>query len=93
MTRTTGSYRTTIVGDEKVRSFIPHPLPPKRPVLRIEGELADLQAGAASALERLELAGAMVPSPNWFLYGFVRKEALLVGLAEIGSSLREFDYY
>jgi len=46
-------------------------------VLRVEGELAERHAEAASAVSRLEVAGAMVPSPDWFLYGFVRKEAVV----------------
>ena len=77
MTRATGIYRTREVGGEKVRAFVPHRLPPKRPVLRVEGELAERHAEAASAVSRLEVAGAMVPSPDWFLYGFVRKEAVV----------------
>lgn len=77
MTRTTGTYRTTVVGGEKVLAFVPHPLPPKRPILRIEGELAQCHAEAVAAVGRLEVAGAMVPSPDWFLYGFVRKEAVV----------------
>jgi Fic family protein len=77
MARTTGTYSTTIAGGEKVRAFIPHPLPPKRPILRIEGDLAQQHAEAVAAIGRLEVAGAMVPSPDWFLYGFVRKEAVV----------------
>ncbi|MCP4786573.1 MAG: Fic family protein [Fuerstiella sp.] len=77
MTRTTGTYSTTEVTGEKVRAFVPHALPPRRPVLRVEGELAERHADAASAVSRLEVAGAMVPSPDWFLYGFVRKEAVV----------------
>lgn len=77
MTRTTGKYRTTIVGNEKVKAFIPHPLPPRNPPLLIEGELAALHAEALTAIGRLGVAGAMVPSANWFLYGFVRKEAVI----------------
>jgi len=77
MTRTTGTYRTREVGGERIRAFVPHPLPPKRPILRVEGELAERHAEAASAVSRLEVAGAMVPSPDWFLYGFVRKEAVV----------------
>lgn len=65
------------MGNETVRAFIPHPLPPKRPVLRIEGGLADLHAQALVALGRLDVAATMVPSPDWFLYGFVRKEAVI----------------
>ena len=77
MARSTGKYRTTIVGEEKVRAFIPHPLPPTNPPLRIEGELGDLHAEALAAVGRLGVAGAMVPSANWFLYGFVRKEGVI----------------
>ena len=77
MPRTTGTYSTTTVGGGKVRAFVPHPLPPRRPPLRIEGNLAELHAQAAAAVGRLDVAGAMVPSPDWFLYGFVRKEAVV----------------
>jgi Fic family protein len=77
MTRKIGTYCTTSYGDESVRAFIPAPLPPQKPALRIEGDLARLHGDALAALGRLEIAGGMVPSPNWFLYGFVRKEALV----------------
>ncbi len=77
MARTTGTYRITVAGDEKVRAFVPHPLPPRKPALRIEGGLAELHAAALSALGRLEVAGYLVPSAEWFLYGFVRKEAVI----------------
>jgi Fic family protein len=39
--------------------------------------LANLLSEAQAALGRLAVAGAMVPNPNWFLYGFVRKEAVV----------------
>jgi len=77
MARVTGKYRLTVVGDEKVNAFIPHPLPPTNPPLRIEGELAGLHGEALAAIGRLGVAGTMVPSANWFLYGFVRKEAVI----------------
>ena len=77
MARRTGTYRTAIVGGEKIRAFVPHPLPPRRPALRIEGDLANLHSEAMAALGRLAVAGAMVPSAEWFLYGFVRKEAVV----------------
>jgi Fic family protein len=77
MTRKTGTYRVQSLGGEKVRAFIPAPLPPKGPVLQIEGKLAQLHAEAIASLGQLNVAGAMVPSPNWFLYGFVRKEAVV----------------
>jgi len=77
MARSTGIYRTSVYGEEKVRAFMPHPLPPKAPPLRIEGKLAELHADALTSLGQLAVAGTMVPSPDWFLYGFVRKEAVL----------------
>ena len=77
MTRVTGSYRTTVFGKEKVKAFIPLPLPPDNPPLRMEGRLANFHADAEAAVGRLAVAGAMVPSANWFLYGFVRKEAVI----------------
>jgi Fic family protein len=52
-------------------------LPPQDPPLVIEGDLARLHAEAVAAIGRLEVAGAMVPDPDWFLYGFVRKEAVI----------------
>ena len=77
MPRTTGKYHISNFGDEKVRAFIPLPLPPSDPPLLIEGRLAAELSQAMAALARLEVAGSMVPSPNWFIYGFVRKEALI----------------
>ncbi len=77
MTRETGTYRTNSVHGETVRAFVPHPLPPSDPPLVIEGGLAVLHAEATAALGVLRVAGAMVPDPDWFLYGFARKEAVL----------------
>ena len=77
MARVTGTYRTSTVAGESVRAFVPHPLPPRRPPLVLGEHLAGLAADARGALGRLTLAGAMVPSPDWFLYGFVRKEAVI----------------
>ena len=77
MARTTGIFRTTKYRDEEVRAFVPRPLPPKNPKLLIEGEILELHNIALAALRRLDLAASMVPSPNWFLYGFVRKEAVI----------------
>ena len=77
MARVTGTYRTTVVGGEKINAFIPNPLPPKDPPLVIAGDLARLHAEALAAIEKLAVAGTMVPSADWFLYGFVRKEAVI----------------
>jgi Fic family protein len=89
MTRTTGVYHTSDGGGEKVRAFIPNPLPPTNPVLRIEGELADQHNAALAAIGRLDIASDMVPSPEWFLYGFVRKEAVVSSQIEGTQSTLE----
>lgn len=77
MLRETGTYRTNTTHGETVKAFVPHPLPPVGPPLAIEGDLADRHAAAVAAIRLLRVAGAMVPDPGWFLYGFVRKEAVL----------------
>jgi len=77
MTRQTGTYRTSTTHGEAVKAFVPHPLPPSEPPLVIEGDLAGLHAEAVASIGVLRVAGAMVPDPGWFLYGFVRTEALL----------------
>ena len=77
MARITGTYEATVAGGETVQAFLPASLPPHDPPLLIEGQLAVRLAAAEQALSRLELAGAMVPSLDWFLYAFVRKEAVI----------------
>jgi len=77
MRRVTGGYKEIERDGATVRAFTPRALPPADPPLVIEGELAALHDRAVSALERLDLASALVPDPGWFLYGFVRKEAVI----------------
>lgn len=73
----TGRYERTTAGGEEVSAFVPHPLPPAEPALALEGQLAERLRAAQRALDRLDLAGEMVPSVDWFIYAFVRKEAVL----------------
>ena len=77
MERSTGTYRITRFGEEEVRAFIPHPLPPASPPLILDDRLQTRLAEASAAVNRLAIAGKMVPSEEWFLYGFVRKEAVI----------------
>lgn len=77
MARVTGRYRVTHEGGEEVRAFIPLPLPPQSPPLLLDDDLNELLGRAMAALGRLTVAGMMVPSADWFLYGFVRKEAVV----------------
>ncbi len=75
--RATGRYERTTVGGEEVAAFVPHALPPVEPPVVVEAALAERLRAAEKALVRLELAGEMVPSLDWFIYAFVRKEAVL----------------
>lgn len=75
--RTTGRYERTTVGGEQVAAFVPHALPPADPPIVVDVALAERLRVAEQALVRLELAGEMVPSLDWFIYAFVRKEAVL----------------
>lgn len=77
MSRITGVYRQQSVGGETVRAFIPNPLPPANPPLAIDGALSSKHIAATIAIERLSVAAMTVPSLTWFLYGFVRKEAVI----------------
>ena len=82
MARQTGRYRLTNTVEEAVRAFVPDPLPPSDPPLTMHGSALDLHRGALAALSRLAVAGTMVPSTDWFLYAFVRKEAVITSQIE-----------
>jgi Fic family protein len=75
--RVTGRNLTRSLGGEDVASFVPEPLPPREPPLEVTGQRTALLARAEQALARLEVAGEMVPSLDWFIYAFVRKEAVV----------------
>lgn len=77
MPRSTGSYETTSVAGENVKAFIPHPLPPAKPQIRFSRKLKALTQSAETNLALLGGAGRMVPSLDWFVYAFVRKEAVI----------------
>ena len=78
MTRTTGRYRVTSTRGEEVRAFVPHPLPPADPPLVMDGPVVKLHAAAHAAVARLAVAGAMVPSAGWFVYGYAYHDYLQV---------------
>ena len=80
--RTTGRYESVTAGGEKIDAFVPSDLPPTRPALVIDGKLARRLGQAEQALVRLDLAGEMVPSLDWFIYAFVRKEAVITSQIE-----------
>lgn len=82
MPRETGKYRTSVVMGEAVRAFVPHDLPPDRPPLDITGPVLEQLGEAQAALARLRVAGGMVPDAAWFVYGFVRREAVMTSQIE-----------
>ena len=72
----TGTYESTATGTETVRAFIPRPLPPA-PRIRSRESLGSLLEEAATAVGRLDAVTELLPNPNVFVYGYVRKEAVL----------------
>jgi Fic family protein len=75
--RSTGRYLlTSNIGGEKVRSFVPDPLPPVPP-LKIGEELQGRLYDAHTALGRLDSMAVLLPETSLFLYMYVRKEAVL----------------
>ena len=77
MGRITGRYESTTVAGEEVSAFVPYALPPAEPPLVLDADTQALHQRAEHGLARLELASEMVPSVSWFIYAFVRKEAVL----------------
>ena len=77
MQRKTGEYERSTVAGEEVSAFIPYPLPPRNPPLDLDNDLATLLSRAEEQVRLLDLAGDLVPSVEWFVYAFVRKEAVL----------------
>ena len=66
----------TVGGGETVRAFVPHPLPPEPRIAFREG-LRPLLEAATIALGRLDAVTELLPDASVFVYGYVRKEAVL----------------
>ena len=71
-----GHYEVIAVGGERVRSFVPVPLPPKPP-LSLDGPLQPALEAAVLALGRLDGVSTLLPDKSLFIYAYVRKEAVL----------------
>ncbi|MBS0325048.1 MAG: Fic family protein [Proteobacteria bacterium] len=74
--RTTGRFVTVSTVGEKVRAYVPFPLPPSPP-LALGNDDIDLLERANRALGRLDGLSSLLPDPQLFLYQYVRKEAVL----------------
>ena len=72
----TGHYSVTKVGGEKVRAFIPDPLPPA-PAIEWNAQLQGLSQQAMLAVGRLDGLTSLLPDVSQFLYTYIRKEAVL----------------
>ncbi|RJF94544.1 Fic family protein [Oleomonas cavernae] len=70
-----GTYVETSVGGEKVRAFVPAPLPPDPPLDFVQ--FLTLYDRARGAIGRLDGVTTILPSAPLFLFMYVRKEALL----------------
>jgi Fic family protein len=73
--KNTGEYYMSQTGEEKVRAFIPKPLPPVPPI-EMEPKLVNALADTMLALGRLNSL-RIAPDYGLFLYQYVRKEAIL----------------
>jgi hypothetical protein len=65
--RTTGRYVGVTARGERVDAFVPLALPVANPPLAIDGKLDRRLREAEQALVRLDLAGEIVPSLDWFI--------------------------
>ena len=75
--RETGRYVRKTVAGEEVAAFVPFPLPPTSPPLALGDAMQEKLHSAERRLARLDVASEMVPSLEWFIYAFVRKEAVV----------------
>ena len=71
-----GRYEERMVAGERIRAFVPAPLPPDPPIV-LDGELQQLLVDAAMALGRIDGASQTLPNPGLLTYAYVRKEAVL----------------
>jgi Fic family protein len=74
--KATGDYIVSSYGGEKVRAFVPRPLPPVPP-LEVFPDLRELVDQAILELGRLDGIASVLPDTALFLYTYVRKEAVL----------------
>lgn len=74
--RTTGRYELTTTAGEAVRAFVPDPLPPSPP-LEFPPSRQRLLERALLACGRLDGVSRLLPDRTLFLYGYVRREAVL----------------
>lgn len=72
----TGRYEVTATAGERVRAFVPVPLPPS-PAIEMIPESQKLLEEALLACGRLDAVSGLLPDASLFLYTYVRREAVL----------------
>src|SRR5450755_274027 len=88
-----GRYVNSTVSGERVRAFVPAPLPPDARGLDL-APLQSILAQANQAVGRLDGMTSAFPDLNLFLYSYVRKEAVLSSQIEgTQSSLTDLLLY
>lgn len=77
----TGRYEVTSFTGERVKAFVPAPLPPE-PRLVFDRALQESLEAALLAVGRLDGVSMLLPDTSLFVYAYVRKEAVLSSLIE-----------
>src|ERR1700691_6185306 len=78
-------YVTSTLSGERVRAFVPPPLPPSSKALDVTS-LQAILAEANQAIGRLDGMTSALPDLKLFLYSYVRKEAVLSSQIEGAQS-------
>lgn len=81
MKRTTGKYLIVSTVGEKVKAFVPYPLPPDPPI-EWSPKLREKFEAALVALGRLDSVSNLLADATLFLYMYIRKEAVLSSMIE-----------
>ncbi|MBM4353212.1 MAG: Fic family protein [Deltaproteobacteria bacterium] len=91
--RVTGRYVTVSTVGERVKAFVPSPLPPEPP-LDLNDSDREILEGASRSLGKLDGLSGMLPDLPLFLYMYIRKEAVLSSQVEgTQSSLSDLLMY
>ena len=80
-----GRYEISSTSGERVRAFVPAPLPPDPPLV-LAGTLQQAFESAALALGRLDSVSVLLPDQTLFLSTCIRKEAVLSSQIEGAQS-------
>lgn len=91
--REIGRYEISTTSGERIRAFVPAPLPPDPPLV-LDGALQQAFESATLALGRLDGISVLLPDQTLFLWTYIRKEAVLSSQIEgTQSSLSDLLLY